>query len=374
MKGWPLRVGLAIVALVVVVLFAAWWNHTYKRVARVVPLSPAGEAAYNPLYALKLALRADGIVVDSRQRLRLDLTPLGARDTVLLLGDPRTLSAREVDDLLYWVGDGGHLLVTTPRGWRLSAAKPWELLPQLGLSLMPDARGCEQFQVEGEESHVEFCNGTRFTLEGIDPQLAWGDFEYGFVFARIARGDGVVDVLADVDFLHNDALNDGPHVALARHLLAPNYGEGTVHLVYAANMPPLWRLLLERAWMAWLPLLLALALWLWMRLQRVGPAMPAPEDARRSLLEHVQASGEHLRRYGLSASLHAAMREALLARLRRRDPMAAALEGAAQAEAIAARTGLPAADIEYALRSPRPRDGNDFRQRIARLVEMRKRL
>lgn len=374
MKGWPLRIGLAAVALVVVALFAAWWNHTYRRVERVLPLPPAGEAAYNPLYALKRALRADGIEVDSRQRLRLAEVALGARDTVLLLGDPRTLSVREVDDLLYWVGDGGHLVVTTPRGTRFSAERPWELLPQLGLELMPGAGGCEDFLVEGEEPHVEFCRGTRFTLHGIDPRLAWGDFEYGFVFARIERGDGVVDVLADVDFLRNDALDDGPHVALARQLLDPNYGEGTVHLVYAANMPPLWRLLLEHAWMAWAPLLLALALWLWMRLQRVGPAMPAPEEARRSLLEHVQASGEHLRRHGLAASLHAAMREAFLARLRRRDPLAAALDGAAQAEAVAARTGLPAADIEHALRSPHPRDGNDFRLRIARLVEMRKRL
>jgi len=374
MKRWPLRVALVMLALLVVALFAAWWHHTYKRVDRVLPLPPAGEAAYNPLYALKRALQADGVEVDSRQRLRLAEVALGARDTVLLLGDPRTLSAREVDDLLYWVGDGGHLVVTAPRGTRFSAERPWELLPQLGLELMPDAGGCEAFQVEGEEPHVEFCRGTRFTLHGIDPLLAWGDFEYGFVFARIERGDGVVDVLADVDFLRNDALNDGPHVALARQLLDPNYGEGTVHLVYAANMPPLWRLLLDRAWMAWAPLLLALALWLWMRLQRVGPAMPAPEEARRSLLEHVQASGEHLRRHGLAASLHAAMREAFLARLRRRDPLAAALEGVAQAEAIAARTGLPAVDIEHALRSPRPRDGNDFRLRIARLVEMRKRL
>lgn len=374
MNRWPLRVALVMLALLAVALFAAWWHHTYKRVDRVVPLPPAGEAAYNPLYALKRALRADGVDVESRQRLTLAQVTLGRRDTVLMIGDPRTLGAREVDDLLYWVGDGGHLVVTTPAGTRFSAERPWELLPQLGLALMPDAAGCERFQVEGEEPHVEFCRGTRFTLEGIDPRLAWGDFEHGFVFARIERGDGVVDVLADADFLRNDALDDGPHLALARQILAPNYGEGTIHLVYAADMPPLWRLLLEHAWMAWAPLLLALLLWLWMRLQRVGPAMPAPEEARRSLLEHVQASGEHLRRHGLAATLHAAMREAFLARLRRRDPMAAALEGAARVEAIAARTGLPAADIEYALRSPRPRDGNDFRLRIARLVEMRTRL
>src|SRR3546814_455640 len=74
---------------------------------------------------------------------------------------------------------------------------------------------------------------------------------------------------------------------LARQLLQPGWKRGTVHLVYAANMPSLWRLLLEHAWMAWLPALLALAAWLWMRTQRFGPRLPSPEPARRALLEHV---------------------------------------------------------------------------------------
>lgn len=374
MKGRALAVALALLGMLCLALFAAWWNHTYVRVVRTVALPPGGEAAYNPLYALKRALRVDGVEVDSRQRLDLAKAAPGPRDTVLLFGDPRTLSTREVDDLLYWVGDGGHLIVTTPHGWRFSDARPWELLPQLGLALKPDAGGCEAFIVPGEARHVEFCSGTRFTLQGIDPLLSWGDFANGFVFARQQRGDGIVDVLSSIDFMHNGALDEGPHLALTRQLLDPNYGQGTIHLVYAANVPPLWRLLLEHAWMAWAPLLLALLAWLWMRVQRVGPAMPAPPEARRSLLEHVQASGEHLRRHGLSSLLHAAVRDAFLARLRRRDPLAAALEGVAQAEAIAARTGLSAPDIEHALRSPRPRDGQDFRLRVARLIEMRKRL
>ncbi|HRP72805.1 MAG TPA: DUF4350 domain-containing protein [Luteimonas sp.] len=362
-----------LLAAVALALLAAWWHHTYRLVERTVPLSPAGEAGYNPLYALKRALQADGIPVDSRQRLDFAAHAPGPRDTVLLFGDPRTLSAREVDQLLAWVEGGGHLLATTPGDARRTGARDDGLLPRLGLSPMPRRR-CEDFVVPGEPHHVEFCRGHRFGLRGVDPLLSWGDFDAGFVFARQQRGEGLVDVLAELDFLRNDKLDDAPHVALARQLLDPNYGQGTIHLVYAASMPPLWRLLLERAWMAWLPLLLALVAWLWWRLQRIGPAMPAPAETRRSLLEHVQASGEHLRRYGQSSLLHAALREDVLARLRRRDPLAAALDGVARAEAIAARTGLAAPDIEHALRSPRPRDSRDFRLRVARLIEMRKRL
>ena len=374
MSGAWVRAALAVAALLCLGALAAWWLHTHERTASEVKLAPAGEAAYNPLYALRLALRADGVEAVSRQRLDLAAHPPGRRDTVLVLGDPGTLAAREVDALLEWVEGGGHLLVSTPRVRRASNAQADALLARLGIELHPGRSECERFDLPGQEPHVEFCGGVRFTPRGVNPEHAWGDLSAGFVFARLRRGQGAVDVLASLDFMVNGKLAEPPHATLARQLLEPNYGHGTVHLVYAANMPPLWRLLLERAWMAWLPLALALAGFLWMRLQRLGPVLPSPREERRSLLEHVQAGGEHLRRYGHGALLHAALREAFLDRLRRRDPMAAALEGTARAEAIAARTGVAAADIEHALRDPRPHDRRDFVQRMSRLIDLRRRL
>src|SRR3546814_17361365 len=78
-------------------------------------------------------------------------------------------------------------------------------------------------------------------------------------------------------FRANRSLEKPGAGGLARQRLQPGGKRGTVHLVYAANMPSLWRLLLEHAWMAWLPALLALAAWLWMRTQRFGPWLPSPE-------------------------------------------------------------------------------------------------
>ena len=368
------RLALALLVLLGAGLFVAWWLHTYERVSREEPLPPAGEAAYNPLYALRLALRADGVEAVSRQRLDLAAHPPGERDTVLMLGDPGTLAPRDVEALLDWVEGGGHLLVSTPRGRRLSGAQADALLPRIGIEVRSDSGSCERMFVPDQQSHVEFCGGNRFVTRGVDPEYAWGDFSAGFVYARLRRGAGAVDVLASLDFMENDKLAEAPHAALTRQLLDRNYDRGTVHLVYAASMPPLWRLLMERAWMAWLPLALALAAFLWMRLQRLGPVLPPPGEERRSLLEHVQAGGEHLRRYGQGALLHAALRENVLERLRRRDPLAAALEGRARAGAVAARTGLAAAGIEQALREPRPRDRRDFQQSMARLIDLRQRL
>lgn len=412
-------------AAVVIALIAWWWHHNYKRVEHIVPLPPRGEASYNPLYALKLALRNEGVKVDARQRPQLDQSPLGRHDTLVLYNDPRTLPTVDVEALLDWVSEGGHLLLRMPPEERFgSEIRSGQLLWGLKLRPMPDESACMPLATRKSEGDSEaetedeaevgadteteppaglktstraeakaaaeaaaevldkadiasemlFCGAARFTMDGVEPLLSWGDLDAGYVYARLAHGDGTVDVLSDLDFLDNDELEHPAKLALARQLLQPGWKQGTVHLIYAASMPPLWRLLLEKAWMVWVPLLLAVFAWLWMRKQRFGPLRPTPEPGRRALLEHVQASGEHLWRYGRAHVLHQAMREAFFARLRRRDPLAAALDGPAQAQAIAERTGMPAADVVHALQTPRPSDGADFRLRIARLIQMRQKL
>lgn len=389
------RVGLAVFAVAAVAFVAiAWFLHNFHRVEREFDLPPRGEAAYNPLYALKKSLQADGIRVDSRQRLNLAAHALDTRDTLLIYSDPRSLSPPEVDRVLDWVEGGGHLVVRTP-GWRdgnddVAIA----LFDELGVVLEGEdgSRDCMPFQVEGEKPHVEFCGSQRFTfIEDEVPELAWGDLKNGYVYARQAWGDGHVDVLADFDFLTNgnargglaglfggggrgEGLREATHVVLARQVLAPNYGHGTAHLVYAAQMPSLWRVVFTRGWMVWLPLALALCAWLWLRTQRFGPLRPAPAPERRSLLEHVRASGDLLFRYGKGAMLYMAVREAFLSRLRRRDPLAAALTGEAQADAIAKRLQVAPNAVLQALQVPASHDKPAFRERISLLIKLRNQL
>jgi hypothetical protein len=293
--------------------------------------------------------------------------------------------------LLEWVAGGGHLLLRTPPAGSRNQETGVPLLEALHILLTDDAPECAPLQVPNEEQHIEFCRGRRFFFDQVEPELAWGDLQAAYVYARLAHGEGHVDVLADFDFLTNNGnrrsdlfapdedprsggLRDGPHRALARQLLAPNYGHGTMHLVYAAQMPSLWRMVLQRGWPVWAPLLLALLAWLWLRMHRFGPLRPAPAGERRSLLEHVRASGEHLFRYNRRALLYASARNSFLARLRRRDPVAAALSGEPQVGAIAERLGIPAEAVRTALQAPPSHDKSAFRHRISTLIQLRNRL
>ncbi|MGO4221353.1 DUF4350 domain-containing protein [Lysobacter sp. TAF61] len=379
------RNNLQVVAIVALVLAlvgggVAWWLHYYERVEESVDLPRSGEARTNPLYVLKLALRADGAQAEARPSLQRDSHRLGERDTVLLYNDPRTLSRDEGRALLDWVDKGGHLLVRTPPPGPFATNTVVPVLSQLDVIPALASATCAGWDVPGpdkrvKDPHVEFCNGRRFRALGTGgaPVLDWGD-ERGSVYMRLAHGRGYVDVLSDFDFLDNDSLKDAPHIVLARQLLAPNYRAGTVHLIYAADMPSFWWTLLRHSWMAWAPLLLALLAWLWRRAQRFGPALPAPASERRSLLEHVVASGEHVYRYGYAHLLHEAVRNAFLARLRRRDPHAAAIGGEAQVVLLSERFSVPPAEIRDALSTPIARDHAAFRSRIATLVRLRNQL
>src|SRR5690606_8181852 len=217
-QRWALAIAAVLAIVAVGVVLGAWFVHTHERVERSVPLPPSGEAAVNPLYALRQTLRAEGIDTHSRLRLQPEEFADAADDTVLLHGDPSLLTMPEVEALLAWVARGGHLLLRTPPERAGTTASVPPLLRRLGVDALHPAE-CASLHVQGQPGHTEFCNGSRFTLKpDVAPRLQWSDSEDGHVYGRIARGRGSVDLLADFDFLGNRVLDEAAHQALARQL------------------------------------------------------------------------------------------------------------------------------------------------------------
>ena len=290
-----------IVVLAALALFAivAWWRSTHVRVQKTLDLPPIGEAAYNPLYALRKTLEHAGAKVESRQRLSLPTMALKPGDTVLMLSDAGTLSAQDTDAVLRWVAEGGHLILQVSSYSRAStrSKRSSTLLGELGVGIAKPFGDCVNLQHRGIKTTL-FCGAPRIAIGKDEPTAArLRDDDGQDVMVRLAHGRGTVDILSNLTFLARDQLENKTNAALARQLLQPGHGLGTVHLIYLAQMPALWQLLLEKAWPVWVPLLLALFAWLWARMQRFGPLLPSPSLARRSLIEHVHAAGEHVLRY-----------------------------------------------------------------------------
>ncbi|MGE8260131.1 MAG: DUF4350 domain-containing protein [Stenotrophomonas sp.] len=387
---WALLLGLLVL---LGVPLAILFLRTHEKVTETVVLPPRGEASYNPLYVLGQALRADGIEVQSQQRLQLAKMPLGNTDTVVLLQDTREMPPGTAQALLDWVGRGGHLLLRTqPPGEDKTSTTQGPLLDRIGVESLFHGNDCQPFHVVDDPSHVEFCGGRRFSL-GFQASAAaerrWGN-EEGLAFARLRHGQGRIDVLADMDFMlgagtgtlprkratakdtpQRDGLHDLSHRDLTRYLLDPNYGRGTVWLVYGSRPPTLLARIVLQGWPVWIPLLLAMLGWLWARAQRLGSVLPSPVVERRSLLEHVRASGELLMRFGHGTQLYHAVQALFLHRLRLRAPVAAALDGAARDQAIAEVLQWPASRVATALTTPSPHDSSALRERIRLLLQMR---
>lgn len=382
---WLLVLG---VLLAIGVPLSIVFLRTHEKVTHTEHLPPQGEASYNPLYVLGQALRADGLTTHGSPRIDLPRMQPAPGDTVLLLQDSVDVPGPTAQALLAWVERGGHLLLRTSSPYRDEDTAQGPLLDALGVDTEYYEGVCKPFHVADDPGHSEFCAGLRFGInppEGLRVEREWGDDD-GLVFVRLRKGTGTIDVLSDMEFLKGtprsftaddpkgslaDGLHDTAHRDLTRYLLEPNYGKGTVWLIYGSRPPTLWSRIFYQGWPVWVPLLLALLGWLWQRAQRLGSELPAPATERRSLLEHVRGSGEHLLRFGKAPLLYDAVRRAFLARLRRRAPTAAALSGEAQVHAIATLLQWPHTRVQTALQVPASKDVAALRDRIRLLIQMR---
>ena len=346
------NIWIAAIVLAGAAIATGWFFYAFEYVETDVPAPPHGEARYNPFYALAKVLRAQGVKVESRGSLNLKTMHLQASDTVVLGADVRTLSDADVDTLLEWVDEGGHLVFALPPG---SEGRGGKLLRDLSLKVV-NAWDCVIWRTPVKEESNYYCSQFGFKLVGTDDEdasiafdLLVGDAEKGYRIGRQDWGDGGWLVASDLKFLRNAALKNEGNTDLAWQVLAPELQGGTVHLVYAVDVPPLYVLLVKRGWPVLVPLLLALLAWLWSRSQRFGPLLPLAPGHRRALLEHIRAAGEFTFRRGSAYALYAPLRRAFDERLRHADPGTAALDIEQQAAVIAARRELPRVQVQQAL-------------------------
>lgn len=387
MKRAPVVIVAGLLALALLVAWA--FPRLFHEVPVDLPQPLTGEAAYNPLYALKLALQAQRQPVSAWANLAAAEHALAPGDSLLLFDRPEAMTEAQARRLLDWVRRGGHLLMPGPP----SGAEPGPLAKQLGLGAyaepgdkeakdgkdadadagpLPD---CDALRLPGQPADGDgpmLCD-PRFVATQAGYTLAGGDPERGYRFARGALGAGSVTV-TELDYLDNERLRSPAARAMAFQLLAPGLGRGRVHLVYSADVPSLFRLLLRHGWRALLPLALALAAWLLWRGQRFGPVLPVPPPRRRALLEHVQASGEFAFRRHRGAALHAAVLRLFRQRLQRREPALAVLDGEALVQALVAALGQPASRVRQALSPQGLHHPATFTQSIATLLQMRSKL
>lgn len=396
----------------------AWWLHTFERVEKEVEVGYRGAARRNPYYAAERLFERLGAPARTAAA-GLDLPPHD--HTLFLLREERTLADAELGEVLRWVQQGGRLVVAQSaaptvdpllRHFGVTAREveppePPEPRSEAPPNEMPrneappktepaQDRDAESAAEEEEEEALAAVNEEvmEIPLVGTErgsarigvlwnvPRLVAGreaagraGSDAGDVLLLYTLGKGQVLFLADPWLLSNERIGQHQHARFAWHLATAG-GEppAGVQIVFRDDVPPLRALLVRHAWAFLVSGGMALAAWLWARGSRFGPVSPEPSPDRRRLLEHVEAAGQYLWRAGRSAELIDGARQAVLARLERRQPAWARLPQRELAKRLGAAANLPPHYVDEALRGQTASDPAELLSLIRTLEKIRRSL
>ena len=202
------------------------------------------------------------------------------------------------------------------------------------------------------------------------PAPLWHDRENSSVRVY-GEGKGRVVMLA-TDYFSNSELQTRDHAELLLALTALRGAASHVTVVKYLDMQPWWQLLWDRFYMLMLGACALLVLALWAALRRFGPLLPEPAAARRSLMEHIDASGAWLWKAdgGRQVLLDAARAETLTV-VRRRAPALMRLPEAELPAALAAACQLSSANVHEALYGEAASTPQQFTRQIRTLQTLR---
>lgn len=185
-------------------------------------------------------------------------------------------------------------------------------------------------------------------------------------------GRGHVAFLAQ-NYFDNNHLAWYDNAELLLGLAALHRHAQHVLIVQHLDMPSWYQVLWWQFKLGILSAAAGLVLLFWLAVRHFGPLLPEPEQERRSLIEHIDASGRWLWKVpGGRDILLVAMRHATERLLLCRAPELQCLPPAERAARFARDYKLPQADVASALLEPAAKQPTDFTRQIQTLQRLRK--
>jgi hypothetical protein len=259
------------------------------------------------------------------------------------------LPKASVDNLLTWVAQGGHLVVSPSE--QLEEGRTDPLLQRFGVSLVyldtdedDFDRGDLTFPGHADGLEIDFDQQRWFEIDvdfdGIEP--VYVDPQY-LVFPW---EKGQVTMISDSDIFTNRQISKFDHARLMAHFAQEN---GRAWLLYSAQMPSLIALVWRWAPYLVLTIIPLVSLLVWRMTQSSGPKLTEEVSGRRDLLEHLQASAEFAWRYDQETGLMEGARHQVEKRWLSAHPRLLQLDKQARCDWLAQRTGLAPSAIAQTL-------------------------
>ena len=298
--------GGAAVAVVLALFFGL-----FERYEQTITLPPDSKTRTNPYLAAERLVEQLGVKVVAQAELA-DL-PRPATGAAVLWFAALSPHFKPPVALRGWVEEGGHLVWA----WAPESDEERDLIPGYVQAVAPPAAAT--------------------VLADAPPPVSRGGL-----------GAGAVTWLGDGDRYRNEKVVQEDSAASLWAALRREGPPREVVVIAWPTSPSLWSMLVSAAWPALISLWLLLAVWLWRSSSRLGPIREVAAPTRRSITEHIHASGLLLWRTGQADVALAASRAALQARLHTVLPATVALQGDALHRAVAAALDVPVATVKTA--------------------------
>jgi hypothetical protein len=328
-------------------LVALWFTHNYAVVNEEVWTGMRPEAAYNPLLAARMLMQRMGSKVE--QSRDLDRLSGFASSGTLFLTDRSDVTPPVAHALRDWVRSGGHLVIA------IEHAVPREtLLHDLGVTVQvrkdsntapPEAEAIELPDGSRVRAALPRSPNLHFARERAD---WWYEVNGVVPMMQLTDGRGRVTIMSSFAPFHNRALGRHEHAELLWHLASENGAPGPVWLVRKLQTQSLPGWLVANALPALAALGILLVVSLWRVMPRFGPLVAASAPDRRSLTEHLAATGRFYSSQGQLAALIKILRQDALDALALRVPETHGEDGAARLKTAARVSGLRPRELLYA--------------------------
>ena len=327
----------------------------FEIIESVSKISLGGEARKNPLYAARIFLHRMGIPAVSKYSVQ-GLGVLPDTNTVLIVSSKRkTLSPKKTKKLYAWVKAGGHLIVRGTNSFDYSTfLENDNYYSDDPLQSLLEVEAGERVYLKSEHAALNIKGSKKLLnleIKRFDAIESANDFSSNYdetirvnkqVFIlRRSVEKGMITLVANLNFINNRNIRKADHAEILWQLVHGLSSPQAVWLIHNDEMPALWRLLWNTAWAFILSLTLLFILWLYQSAHRFGPLIPKAAEDRRSLVEHIAASGNFYWKNKQKYKLIESSRNALNRRIALTQPGWQQLSSAEKIEQLAMRLELP---------------------------------
>lgn len=374
-------VGLAVFLVSVVVW---WFFDTFEYKVQVKDMGFSAAARRDPFLAAQHFLKKFGMQVKSTPSM-LEMKKLPQTRDVLFIPTGRyDLSLQKNQELLGWVRRGGHLIVRARRTAGNTVGDD-DLFNVLGVQVyhkthknpfQKDKATVIKVHVNAKIGDKQVTFDSDYWMKSMGKrQPSWRvDGQRGSHVLEYHLGDGYVSLLSDLGFMENAHIAEHDNAAFLYTLVHMRNDNHRIWIVQNDNMPSLMSIIRHKSPATLVTLAILLLFWLWYTTRRFGPLQKPASSHRRSLREHIAASGLYQWRNHNRTSLFMDVKAALLEQIAQTRPLWRQLSDKELADKLARTAGIPADRVFSVLQATGVDKENEFTQYIEVLSLIRKKL